>query len=102
MIGRVVVTWEKLRIPYNVTLLLVTLETAAAAFLKGTRSPPDTIGIAILGCIVANAAFMLGPLIDGYLSWLGLRHAGITALLFLIGTLIASVLAAGVMLLSKS
>jgi len=92
-VGRVVVAWEKLRIVYNVVLAV-----EAAAFLVGVfpvgRTGRGLVKQIVLGGLAANLFFCAGPVIDGYLSWLGLRSRWITSILFLLGTALAMLMGA--------
>ena len=81
------VTWEKLRVPYNGVLMLVVVCLAPSRI--GSK-----IGELVGYAFIANLCFLLGPFIDGYLTWLGLRHPAVTVFVFLAGTLVAVVLAA--------
>jgi len=47
----------------------------------------------VFGCFAANGLYLAGPAVDGYLTWFGLRHRAVTVLLFLAGTVLASLLA---------
>ena len=47
---------------------------------------------------MANLCFCAGPVVDGYLSWLGLRHRAITWLLFLLGTALSMLLGVGLLM----
>ena len=87
-IGRLAVTWEKLRFLYNLILVVAILLAAFArpVRLTGTGFWSEIV----LGILVANAAYCLGPLIDGYLNWFGLRLKWMTLVLFGLGTLAAT------------
>lgn len=95
-VGRTFVTWEKLRLVYNLILLCVTVLTCGFCVmcLPVSIDEGDLIGRVIVGALLANLCFCLGPLIDGYLSWFGWRSTFSTSVLFLFGTLLSIVLAA--------
>lgn len=96
-VGRTVVTWEKLRLLYNLILACVTVVMCGILLFSKSFSfnlAEKLVEISIAGMIIANACFCLGPLIDGYLSWFGWRSPAITWGLFLLGTLISIPLAA--------
>ncbi|MCA9070232.1 MAG: hypothetical protein KDA84_14965 [Planctomycetaceae bacterium] len=77
MLGQVVVSWEALRIPYNcLILILFTFFQQFGVFLDVTTF------------FLLNACFLFGPLVDGYLSWFGLRHNALTAFLFSGGSIL--------------
>ena len=94
-VGRTVVRWEKLRLAYNLILAFVTILTCGLllVFSFAPFNVGRLIGTVVVGVIVANACFCLGPLIDGYLSWFGWRSALTTGVLFAIGMLISIPLA---------
>ncbi len=84
-IGRVMVTWEKLRLIYNGIGLFPTL-----ILVFGAATSP----VEIAGCaFVANVCYCLGPVLEGYLVWFGVRSRVATAILFLLGTMVMLVLA---------
>lgn len=86
-LGRVIVTWEKLRLLYNGIGLL---PTVLIVIVAGSH-PFEIAGCAFL----ANLCFCLGPLVDGYLTWFGFRHRAVTVVLFVLGTFLMLLLAAG-------
>ena len=94
-VGRTIVSWEKLRLAYNLILAFVTVLTCGLLlfFSFAPFNVGRLIGTVVVGVIVANACFCLGPLIDGYLSWFGWRSALTTGVLFAIGMLISIPLA---------
>ncbi len=95
-VGRTVVTWEKLRLVYNLILACVTLLISGYCFWRfhDVINPERLFGTVATGMFFANVCFCLGPLIDVYLSWFGWRSPFTTGVIFLIGTLIAITLAA--------
>ncbi len=90
-LGRLVVRWEKLRIVYNIVLTLVVLLTSLP-FFRECWTDPEFVLYVLSGCLGANACFLAGPMVDGYLSWFGLRHPAITTALFIVGTAFAALL----------
>jgi hypothetical protein len=96
-IGRVMVTWEKLRVVYNATLGLTVI--AVGVTLIGVSSGGVWVfRVATLGAVVANVCFCAGPVVDGYLTWLGFRSPIITGVLFVAGTSLAMLLALTILL----
>ena len=89
MLGRLVVTWEKLRVPYNLVLILVVLAMTAGAPAWYLPAPYFFWHLCF-GSVIANVCFLAGPAVDGYLSWFVLRHPAVTTLLFLAGTGLAA------------
>src|SRR4051812_765664 len=67
--------WEKLRVAYNVILVAVTVVK-----LLNTK---DDWGLQPL--VMANVAFCVGPVAEGYLCWLGVKRPSARALLFGLG-----------------
>ncbi len=96
-LGRVVVTWEKLRLVYNVVVgvaaLLLTMLMPGHILVR-----PQLVERIVEGAIFANLCYCAGPMIDGYLTWFGVRHPLITAGLFAAGTFLTVAFAAAVLL----
>src|SRR5262245_16447849 len=66
--------WEKLRIPYNLSLvviLIVTLIPSVAA-MRGIFFQPLTLLSWLIGAVGANILFLAAPLAEAYLDWLGI------------------------------
>ncbi|MBN2023472.1 MAG: hypothetical protein JW809_11850 [Pirellulales bacterium] len=91
-VGRVMVAWEKLRILYNAILAVVVALAGGLAWAKWGQRP--RLGTLVMGAIMANLWYCAGHVIDGYLSWFGLRSPVVTWLLFGFGTLLAMLLTA--------
>jgi hypothetical protein len=87
------VRWEKLRILYNLILVFV-VSLLSIALIGKYSVDLQLMEMLVVGCFVANLCYLVGPAVDGYLTWLGVRHLAVTALLFVSGTLLAIVLAA--------
>ena len=47
----------------------------------------------VLGAFLTNVLFLLGPAIDGYLTWYGIWTAPLALLMFLVGTGITAYMA---------
>ncbi len=86
-LGRLIVTWEKLRFVYNAIGLIPTVFIVLAA-------RPAVFEIAICA-FWANLCFCAGPVIDGYLTWFGFRSRVVTVILFVLGTSVMLLLAFG-------
>ena len=84
-IGRAMATWEKLRLVYNAIGLVPTL-----ILVLGATTSPFEIAVCVL---VANACYCVGPVLEGYLVWFGIRSRVATAILFLLGTMVMLLLA---------
>jgi hypothetical protein len=98
------ISWEKLRIPYNILLLLATVAgyLIAPNFLEAQVSDGiietkrNIYFIVILPglAIAANALFLLGPLFEFYLYFLGINKRALRVFTFLAGSGIGSIIAA--------
>jgi hypothetical protein len=107
----VCISWEKLRISYNIFLLLATVAgyLIAPNFLEAQVSDGiieakrNIYFIIILPglALAANALFLLGPLLEFYLYFLGINKKAFRALTFLSGSAIGSILA-GILTLEYS
>lgn len=80
--------WEKLRFLYigllgTLTLLLCGREIVNIEILM----------IVIAGAFVANVCYFAGPILETYVSWLGLKGKWFRWMLFTVGTLFTMVLA---------
>ena len=86
-VGRVVVSWEKLRFIYNGVLVLFTLLVVAFTW-QIQMSRPLQVGARILaGAVIANVCFCAGPIVNGYLAWFGFYRRELTLVSFVCGTL---------------
>ncbi|WP_435009754.1 hypothetical protein P12x_001000 [Tundrisphaera lichenicola] len=90
--------WEKLRLAYNGILAV---ETAVLLVIM----PPPRSTLASLPltlafcCLMANACFCVGPVLDGYARWIGSNQRYVTLTLFITGMILACGLTLGVVLL---
>jgi hypothetical protein len=80
--------WEKLRFLYigllgTLTLLLCGREIVNIEILM----------LVIAGAFVANVCYFAGPILETYVSWLGLKGKWFRWMLFTVGTLFTMVLA---------
>jgi hypothetical protein len=80
--------WEKLRILYNFILGLV-LIVSHIPYMGRDFFHPSMLLLWLIGMVLANICFLTGPIIESYISWLGLKSSWITALLFIGGLLIS-------------
>jgi len=85
--------WEKLRTFYNLTLIAVTF-LVTIAFKPFSFGFVDYWILLVVGAVVANVCFFLGPATDAYLQWFRIWHIGFTWLVFIVGLGLASALAA--------
>ena len=91
---RVFLAWEKLRVLYIAIAGAVTLLLGLPHVHK-----IEFWGTVIVGGLVSNACFFLGPVAETYLTWLGLHAKWLRSLLFAMGTLF-TIIGAAVAVLS--
>ena len=84
--GLVIFRWESFRIAYNVILVFLCLAYTLMV-QPANLSLFDYWFCLAFGALVANALFLTGPAVDGYLSWYGVWTAPIALVLFFLGTL---------------
>lgn len=87
---RTFIVWERLRLFYIGMLVVVTV---VAYEVFGPSEVLDLIRLILGGSFVANLAFFAGPSLDTYLRWLGYERSWPRWTMFILGTLLASVLA---------
>jgi len=80
--------WEKLRPWYNVILAAV-LVVSHAPHMGVLFLEPMALLIWLIGAVLANICFLAGPLVEAYVSWLGIRSRYVMPLLFIGGVLIS-------------
>ena len=83
------VQWEKLRPLYLAALAGFCLLMLGPIGL--TRD--NVIGVLVTGAIAANILYFAGPVVEGYVAWLGYRPKWLRWLLFVGGTLLSAFLA---------
>jgi hypothetical protein len=82
--------WERLRLPYDAVLAVVT-----AFLLVSLRDelvfegPLHTVGALLVGAFLANLCFTAGAAAEAALAWLGLRSRAIRPALFGAGILVS-------------
>jgi len=89
--GEIIRCWERRRIFYNIALIFVTL--FVADIFSAYDAPILLLETILVGAVGANILFFFGPVSDGYLRWMGLRHPIIGRTIFAMGTVLAVVLA---------
>ena len=71
VLGKTIVAWEKLRFVYNAVMGIFVVAVIAFSWSTGgVRFTPEIFA----GAVLANLLYCLGPLVDGYLTWFGLRQ----------------------------
>ena len=91
-VGEVVVTWEKLRLVYNGILAPFSILLFVASLYVGSTKLASFSELVIFGGGLANLCFCAGPLVDGYLTWFGIRSRRVTGFLFVSGLLLTMLL----------
>ena len=79
--------WEQLRFLYNG--LLVAIIALCTVPFWGHLSPGFGVQV-LMGMIGANFCFCAGPVIETYLSWLGINAKNLRLPLFIVGTLLSA------------
>jgi hypothetical protein len=88
-IGRpIFLRWERLRIPYNLALLGMTL-LFHWNLVRGLLSSWAVWFVLVSGAILANLCFFAGPVAESYMAWLGYRSRWIGVTLFVGGVAIS-------------
>ena len=90
---RVFLEWEKLRLAYIGILVIFTVLIG----LPQWGNPAFWV-VAFFGAIVANVCYFLGPIVETYVTWLGLRSLAVRWSMFILGTLFTMAGAAAVIL----
>jgi hypothetical protein len=84
--------WEKLRLLYNAILFV-----EAALLLLPLTAPEERVGVVLVTlpilCLLANIGFCVGPVVNGYFALAGHRDWPPTVVLFVLGTMLAMLLA---------
>ncbi len=76
--------WEERRPLFNLVLFLPTI----SVLLQGAPMMHYFLGLVFIG-VAANLCYFLGPCVESYLSWLGLRPVWLRNTLFVGGTLLS-------------
>ena len=85
------IKWEKLRVPYNL-ILLITLVVSLATVSQSMRGHfinPSIIIAWLFAAIGANICYFAAPIVEAYACWLGVKGRWITTILFVLGVLIS-------------
>ena len=90
--GLVILRWESLRVFFNLFLVLVCL-VFTAAVVPANFSDPEFWIFLFLGAVLTNLLFLVGPALDGYLTWYGVWTAPLAILMFAAGTVLTTYLA---------
>lgn len=90
-------SWEKLRIVYNLVMLVVAILAIYSAYQDTTCDAPQIHPVALamgiaLAAMAANLLYFAGPVLEAYVAWLGGRTRLLRWLLFIGGVMISIVL----------
>ncbi len=80
--------WEKLRILYNLILILIVI-LPQGKDIGSKCTAPNILPCLIFGAIAANLFFFAAPIAESYFAWLGIKSKYITLMLFLGGVLLS-------------
>ena len=82
--------WERLRLPYNALLAVVTVFLLVSLrdelVIEGRL---HTVGVLLVGALLANVCFTAGAVAEASLAWLGLRSRATRPALFVAGILVS-------------
>jgi hypothetical protein len=82
--------WERLRLPYNALLAVVTVFLLVSLRDELVfEGPLHTVGALLVGAFLANACFTAGAVAEASLAWLGVRSRAIGPALFVAGVLLS-------------
>lgn len=93
---RVFLEWEKLRLLYIGILAVVTLVLGWSHVNR-----VEFWFIAVVGGVVSNVCFFIGPIVETYVTWLGFRSSWMRWVFFVLGTLFTLAFAVGAMVSMK-
>ena len=83
---RTFIAWEKLRLLYLLICGIVTF--ASAYFSRVSFGAIEFFAAIIVGGVFANVCYFAAPVVETYMSWIGLKSQAIRISLFVVGTLI--------------
>ena len=86
--------WEKLRLLYNGILIFICVAYAAA---WSSLMNIEFWLLSIAGAIFCNACFLLGPIVETYVAWLGYRTEKLRLAFMIAGTLATAFVAIAVL-----
>ena len=91
----IVRSWEKLRLWYNVALVLLVLVVVLVSYPNRLLDFDWIFWTAVIGgAMFANVCYLAGAAVEAYGRFLGIWNRGMTWSLFAAGTLFAGLLAA--------
>ena len=93
-IKQIFINWEKLRLLYNLVLLIIfTAITISAVFYNTGETNITALPIFLIKSLflafVANILFFAGPIFDSYLTWLEINYKYKTHLIFVSGLVLS-------------
>ena len=90
--GSVIKTWELLRIVYNLIMGAITIALTVVMYPENLLDLVFWFSV-VVGALIANFCFLIGPAIEGYGRCFGLWGRPLTGLLFMTGLLVTFLLA---------
>jgi hypothetical protein len=88
--------WEKLRLLYNAILGVESIVSLVA--YPPPQPPAEVVFWLVILAGLANLCFCLGPVLDGYAHWIGLRSRVTSMVIFTVGTVFSAFVAYFVLL----
>jgi hypothetical protein len=86
----VLIRWERLRIVYNILLLMVVFASAVwFPAPPGTYTSSSFLHFFLIRALQANLLFCAGHLVDLVISWTGFGSKTVTATIFALGLLLS-------------
>ena len=92
-VGKTVVAWERLRLIYNIVMGVFVAAVVGFSQALIARDYRQVLAEIAAGGVAANLCFCAGPIVDGYLTWFGIRNRWVTIILFIAGTILTMLLA---------
>jgi len=89
----VFLAWEKLRFLYNFVLVFLVVALAVLSKFSQLLGSVEFWLIAIAGGIISNICFFLGPIVESYVHWLGLRLPWFRPTCFVLGLVLTAIVA---------
>ena len=90
--GSVIKTWEILRIAYNLIMGAITIALTLVMYPENLLDLVFWFSV-VVGALIANLCFLMGPAIEGYGRYFGLWGRPLTGLLFMAGLMVTFLLA---------
>ncbi|MEL7500349.1 MAG: hypothetical protein AAFN77_22330 [Planctomycetota bacterium] len=86
------ISWEWLRLAYNVCLVMIVLAFTSLSFPEVLLLPEFWV-TCVVGAVVSNVCFFIGPIAECYITWLGFSGQLVRWMMFLAGLVFTSITA---------